>query len=482
MSQNIAILIGNSEYSELTALDCCKQDVFKMKTLLSATDKFNQFIEFVDKPISEVKDALRTIARGSESIEELFFYFSGHGVSTQEDFFMCFKDFKETSPNTSGFARQELLGILRSFDADLVVNVIDACEAGKNLIKSEQSPLEWKFKGGLDNFIQFAPCTEFQNSIAGENISVFTQEFISACLQKKSGLIYYTDIENGLRDAYIGNVAQTPRFIRQGTSLEKFCNDASLLKFLREEQAHIESEEERSSIEIEPTINMFDEAEKRIKQIDKKIPSNEVAQNFIDGIVDAAISNTKFTSELSRFFELRAIQHDGFTHVQNKKSIVNLLNRRGGFDSFVECEVEKVKRRSDPNLFKMSQLFVPTPMMGRSKLKEQDDYDEKYELWNHSELTSVHVGIYFEPKYMALKRIFSEIVFLPRLTECLILTCNSFEQRSGWGAFNEYDGLKEWSWSSHGWFEVSEDIADSHVTDPFDFAQNYIHSFVGNEQ
>lgn len=46
---------------------------------------------------------------------------------------------------------------------------------------------------------------------------------------------------------------------------------------------------------------------------------------------------------------------------------------------------------------------------------------------------------------MTLSRVFSEIVFLPRLTECLILTCNSQERRSGWGSFNEYEGKKNGS-------------------------------------
>jgi len=39
MSQNIAILIGNTKYDELSSLDCCTNDVQQMHDLLLATKK-----------------------------------------------------------------------------------------------------------------------------------------------------------------------------------------------------------------------------------------------------------------------------------------------------------------------------------------------------------------------------------------------------------------------------------------------------------
>jgi len=78
---------------------------------------------------------------------------------------------------------------------------------------------------------------------------------------------------------------------------------------------------------------------------------------------------------------------------------------------------------------------------------------------------------------MALNRIFSEIVFLPRLTECLILTCNSYEKRSSWDSFNEFDGTKKWKWSHHSWFDDPVEVAETYVSDPYDFTKKYIFSF-----
>ena len=38
---NAAILIGNSSYSSLRALPCCKADLHAMKELIEATEKYS---------------------------------------------------------------------------------------------------------------------------------------------------------------------------------------------------------------------------------------------------------------------------------------------------------------------------------------------------------------------------------------------------------------------------------------------------------
>ena len=38
---NIAILVGNTEYDSLANLSCCKDDLLAMQELLAATDRFS---------------------------------------------------------------------------------------------------------------------------------------------------------------------------------------------------------------------------------------------------------------------------------------------------------------------------------------------------------------------------------------------------------------------------------------------------------
>ncbi|MDO6590510.1 hypothetical protein DS901_18110 [Loktanella sp. D2R18] len=472
MSQSIAVLVGNTKYDDLSELECCANDVVQMRELLSETQKFTQIVEFVDKPVSFVKDELRKLTENEDSCEEMFLYFSGHGLSNADDFYMCFESFKEVSPNSTGLSRTDAFELIRQFDADMSVVVIDACEAGRNLIKSDAPPLARALKSGFSNFVQFSSCTESQFSLAGDEISLFTDEFIKACLQKEKGPVYYSDVENALRDAFLQHDGQTPHFIRQGTSQEKFCNDAARLNDLRTVFLRPPDTDETLA-ESAPPATALALAKTAIEKIETKVPSKDEAQAFIDGVFASILDDSSMTPEIADFFEVRTVKYDDFEYVQNKRSVISLLDRRGGSDVFVESDVER-KRRRQPfggigSVAMLAAMSVP------------DEYDETYNLFNHCRLESVHVGLYFEPKFMALNRVFSEIVFLPRLTECLILTCNTKERRSGWGSFNEFEGTKKWKWSHHSWSDDTGEIANGYVSDPYDFTKKYILSFGDNK-
>ncbi len=467
MGQSIAILIGNTNYKELPNLDCCANDVVQMQRLLGETQKFNQIIDFIDDSVSVVKDNLRKVSELEEDFEEIFFYFTGHGLSNSDDFYMCFEEFKDSSPNTTGLSRTDAFELVRQFKAELSVIVIDACESGRNLIKSDVASLERSLKAGFTNFAHFSSCTEGQYAVAGDKISLFTDEFIKACLQKEQGVVYYSDVESALRDAFLNRSVQTPHFIRQGTSREKFCNDANLLVDFR--KTFLSSPElEEVQEEAAPTVSVFALAKAAIESVEARVPIKKDAQEFIDGVFEATLSNSDLTSETVEFFDIRTVKYDDFDNVQNKRAIVSLLERRGGTDSFVESDVERKKRRQPFGALGISTLAM---------LGSPDEYDETYNLFNHCKLKSVHVGIYFEPKFMALNRVFSEIVFLPCLTECLILTCNTIERRSGWGSFNEFEGTKKWKWSHHAWSEIPNQVAFNCVSDPYEFTKKYILSF-----
>ncbi len=467
MGQSIAILVGNKRYDELSTLDCCANDVDLMHSLLSETKKFSQIVDFQDQSVTAVKDELRKLTELEGGFEEIFFYFSGHGLSNADDFYMCFEGFREAAPNSTGLSRTDAFELVRQFNAELSVVIIDACEAGRNLIKTDMPPLARVLKSGFSNFVQFSSCTESQYSLAGDQISLFTDEFVKACLQKKQGVVYYSDVESALRDVFLNHSGQTPHFIRQGTSQEKFCDDASRLDEFRRLFLAPPDNAEEQEVGVQPAT-AFALAKKAIEDIEERIPPKEDAQAFIDGVFEAALSNSGLRPEVAEFFKVRTVKYNDFEYVQNKRSVVNLLSRRGGSDSFVESDVEKKKRR---------QPFGGLGYNALVALSMPDEYDETYSLFNHCKLKSVHVGIYFEPKFMALNRIFSEIVFLPRLTECLILTCNSNERRSGWGSFNEYEGTKNWKWSHHAWSDDPATVASNYVSDPHDFAKEYIFSF-----
>lgn len=473
MSQSIAVLIGNTTYTEFSALECCANDVYQMHSLLSATEKFSQIINLVDRSVDSVKDELRKLAESDGAFEEIFLYFSGHGLSNSDDFYMCFKDFREMSPNTTGLSRNDLLVLLRQFGAKLSVVVIDACEAGRNLIKNQTYPISRPLKTDFANFVLFSSCSESQFSLAGDQISLFTDEFIKACLNKQEGVVYYSDVEGALRDAFLTHPSQTPHFIHQGTSQEKFCNDATHLYDFRNKYLAVLNKDD--SITLEQPSTILAKTKATIEAIEAQVPTKDEAQVFIDDVCAAILGRSQsVTPEINDFFEIRTVNYDDFQHVQNKRSVIELLKRRGGSDSFVESDVERKKRRQPFDAFGTAAMLAA--------ITSSDEYDTTYNIWNRCDLKSVHVGIYFEPKFMALNRILFEMVFLPRLTECLILTCTSYEQRSGWGSFNESEITKKWNWSHHLWSDDATNVADNDVSNPYDFARNYVLSFSEDER
>lgn len=101
MGQSIAVLIGNVVYNDLPTLGCCANDVAQMHELLSATQKFGNIVDFVDKPFLTVEDEFRKPAELEGGLEEIPIYFTGYDLSNADDFFMCFEWFSENPPHTT---------------------------------------------------------------------------------------------------------------------------------------------------------------------------------------------------------------------------------------------------------------------------------------------------------------------------------------------------------------------------------------------
>lgn len=186
---NLAILIGNSEYRNLQTLQCCHDDVRAMRELLEATDKYESINLIENADADSLKQQLRNIVDEVSSLDELFFYFTGHGYAHENEFFHCAMNFDSAVPNQTGLSTTELHTILRPANAALVVKVIDACSSGMRLIKSDDSLFRIP-KDGFQGIIQIASCLDSQNSLTGEPLSIFTEKFREAVLRKLDGPVF----------------------------------------------------------------------------------------------------------------------------------------------------------------------------------------------------------------------------------------------------------------------------------------------------
>jgi Caspase domain len=226
---NIAILIANANYSTQHQLKCCLEDIKVMRALVDATGRYQAVVELVDVDANSMRGAIRSALNTNSRCEEVLFYFSGHGGVVRTEFFLYGTEFNEKRPHETGLAHTELQDLLRSISPTLVVSVIDACNAGTALVKSNPFNL-MPTKEGFRNYIQFASSLATQNSAAGYPLSRFTRAFCDACLRKTEGPIYYSEVMSTLRDDFIDDEDQTPFFVSQGTGRETLADDANVLR------------------------------------------------------------------------------------------------------------------------------------------------------------------------------------------------------------------------------------------------------------
>ena len=137
---NIAIVIGVSKYpgQEIIAP---KKDADRINQLLRATKKYENDILYITENTvaATVKAQLRSFLQSydKQEIEEVFYYFSGHGIFEDREFYMLCSDYDKSKRNTTSLQNSEIDSFIRVLEPKLTVKVIDACFSGYRYVKDE---------------------------------------------------------------------------------------------------------------------------------------------------------------------------------------------------------------------------------------------------------------------------------------------------------------------------------------------------------
>lgn len=229
MPKNIAILIGIADYTNETKLPPCEADVDLMADIVVKSGKYAEHLILRGSPKSiEGKEKLAQFIRSNEGqeIEELFFYYSGHGSRNADDFLYLFSDFNRARLEQTSLRNSELDSMLRSLKPKLAVKVVDACQAGTEYIKSDSELRSILEKSSTDSFGKtyfLFSSSQTQSSIALADFSVFTRSFAEAVAQYKSSEVRFRDIMAYISDDDQVKKHQTPLFIQQANNTEVFC-------------------------------------------------------------------------------------------------------------------------------------------------------------------------------------------------------------------------------------------------------------------
>ena len=438
-----------------------------MKELLDETKKYSETVIIENRN----KDTLISIVKNQidkyQSLEELFFYFSGHGSRKNEEFFYCTKNFKEEQTNETGISNTYLNELLRNAKANLIVKIIDACYSGLPLIKGDnESLLADKFT--FKNFIQISSSLESQESFTGESISIFTEKLIDSILRKKDGIIYYRDIISILKDEYSQISHSMPYFGYQGKWDEEFINNAKCLDPIREK--FIKYKE--SSLELVnidqgtlPTVSL----KTLLIETEKKIATPEKINSFINIFFDNLIGKIS-DSEFSDYFNLNKSESSMFIEENAEEYIIKILSQENRFDEFVTAKKKKeIIQRPLASLF-YSPLWMS--FTGNS-------YRDIYELELNCNMDRAQIKFEFTPKYNILKKLVLVVTCIPSLQFCYIFEIATQHKLKDFGEFNVDGDEVIRSCNKFQWYENTDNIVSNICLKLYETLENYLKNVEG---
>jgi hypothetical protein len=448
---NVAILIGNTEYQTLGNLSCCRDDVFAIKELLEATEKFGSVELLLNKDASQLKESIRAAIDANQSTEEIFFYFTGHGFQREGEFFFCATNFDSKRPNETGLSNSELHILLRSPEANLVVKVVDACSSGFPLVKSNDLFLPTN-KQGFKNLIQITSCLDSQNALTGDPLSPFTEKFRAAALHKTDGAVYYTDIIDNLRDEFLDNNNQTPHFVSQGTGREQFVENAKRLDGLR---AKLSAQSNAApSVNVASAAQSLPSALDILQRAENKFAKKDLAQAFVSRLFDKLSEKASSDDSFGQYFSSEVAVHPDFREDTARAFIISILSREKRPDNFVTAEISQEHRRRDP--FGLSSGLSSAALM----LFDRDEAFAHYDLHLNCELGKAQLRITLTPKFIALKRFVLVVSCAPSLEVCYIMEILTQHSLRDWGVFDTEGVEVVRRWYKMGWTDSCGGLVD----------------------
>ncbi len=198
-----AMVIAVSDYSGgLQNLEFCKKDGESVREVLSSLDydiaENNYRVGIIGG--NDMRDTILDFFNDPEikSEDVVLFYFSGHGVPSEETVFLASSDVDPKFPNKRGFSFDELTAMITRCTSTRVITVLDCCYSGaaslgkgggdeavmgsKNINKSMQSTGEGK--------CLLAASTSYQEAFGMKegDQSLFTHYFIEGMKGTKESI------------------------------------------------------------------------------------------------------------------------------------------------------------------------------------------------------------------------------------------------------------------------------------------------------
>src|ERR1700738_3156993 len=136
----LGVVIAVSEYGgDASGLPACRQDGAAIAHVLKSSGLFDEILHIDAETIgSNVKQRLADFAKvhKGKPVDEVFFYFTGHGEFVGDEFYYLLTDYQAKKRNQTSLENSELDGIVRALSPKLFVKIVDACQSVVTYIKT----------------------------------------------------------------------------------------------------------------------------------------------------------------------------------------------------------------------------------------------------------------------------------------------------------------------------------------------------------
>jgi len=417
---NLAIVIGVENYisDEYENLPACKNDANTIKDVIEDVKDIEKVLFFNNSELAkDVKRKINAFVKKyqEKDINELFFYFTGHGKRCiQEkdrdinDFLYILHDFDSKKQRSTSLSNSDLDNWAKTLSPKLFVKIVDACFSGTQYIKGETDEklnFEKSAKKYSLNDIHFwFSSRENQKSLADENLSKFTESILLA-ITEFEGETRYREIKDFIADDFDGKKIAKPYFIDQSNNTEKFgiitkntheiVNKVLYGELNNKNLTSKEIEEKKSSI--------FDLA---IQKSDKLCFSEKTLVQFMK---DFNKNISSWDSDFENIYEIK-ITIDDSVYIPNRSQIREWLAKNKSYNYFAEPNYKEKKYEVQEYI-----ELLPKPKRGINSAFVKllnNSYNTEYKLETVIKRREYIDGFLYTH---SIKNIITHISFIPKI-------------------------------------------------------------------
>lgn len=464
----IGILIGVSEYKNCTALPGCNNDISAIADVLEISKEFDDIRTFSKKvESSKIKSELSKLFSEwkGNNIEEIFFYFSGHGNFFQNEFYYLLSDFDETQRRQTSLQNSDIDNMMKSISPKMVTKVIDACQSGVSYIKGNTNVIEKYYSKTTESFEKcyfLHSSMTNQYSYQNDELSDFTKSFLESISINKKPSIRYKDIIDYISDQFEKSTEQTPFFITQADHTESFLNSSPEL------QEVINKYIKKSKIESEATkeeIVIYDSYIDKIKKDAELYSNQEEVEKLLQKIKDL-IEKTVLKTELKEVYNLKS-NFEPNLRLLPKVILIGKWLEDNPNDFFAKPEYERVSYQEEDVNYNVLTFSISNMLRGNKMVTKYKNELIGFEQF--LDLPFNYVLIEFAPLYPNLIQYAYILTFVISKKDIKFFNAFTSYKDKDWTRKSINENFK---WQSSDFLIKNEDKIINHIRENLDETEN----------